>query len=145
MCADSCHGGVCDTSSLSVTSVFFFLSFAPLPPFTSPNLLPLLLRHPWTFIVRKGDPSSAVEDHAVYQGRNPSWWISKSLVSLSSVFMFLCCQGPRPPPRPAALVFSSRVTGSISPSPPAASGSKVRSKTHDLQTSFTFSPHLSFT
>lgn len=27
-------------------------------------------RHPWSFIAVKGNPSSAVEDHALYQGRN---------------------------------------------------------------------------
>lgn len=37
----------------------------------SKHVMRLGYRHPWSFIVVKGDPSSAVEDHAIYQdGRN---------------------------------------------------------------------------
>lgn len=64
---------------------FCLFSSCPISPFSAlPHLItpflyqiyhlfsPLffLNRHPWTFIVTKGDASSAVEDHAVYQGRN---------------------------------------------------------------------------
>uniref|UniRef100_A0A672GM55 hyaluronoglucosaminidase n=1 Tax=Salarias fasciatus TaxID=181472 RepID=A0A672GM55_SALFA len=36
----------------------------------SKHISSLGFRHPWTFIVTKGDASSAVEDHAIYQGRS---------------------------------------------------------------------------
>ncbi|KAM8887797.1 cell migration-inducing and hyaluronan-binding protein [Synchiropus picturatus] len=38
----------------------------------SKHISTLGFRHPWTFIVTKGIPSSAVEDHAVYQGTKAS-------------------------------------------------------------------------
>lgn len=39
-----------------------------------------LRRHPWTFIVTKGDTSSVVEDHAVYQGRNQFYIFDSNLI-----------------------------------------------------------------
>ncbi|XP_010766560.1 cell migration-inducing and hyaluronan-binding protein, partial [Notothenia coriiceps] len=38
----------------------------------SQHINTLGFRHPWTFIVTKGDPSSVVEDHASYQGTKAS-------------------------------------------------------------------------
>ncbi|XP_053275095.1 cell migration-inducing and hyaluronan-binding protein [Pleuronectes platessa] len=38
----------------------------------SQHISSLGFRHPWTFIVTKGDTSSVVEDHAVYQGTKAS-------------------------------------------------------------------------
>nr|XP_061819850.1 cell migration-inducing and hyaluronan-binding protein-like isoform X1 [Nerophis lumbriciformis] len=38
----------------------------------SQHVVTLGFRHPWSFIVVKGNPSSAVEDHAVYQGTKAS-------------------------------------------------------------------------
>lgn len=38
----------------------------------SKHISSLGFRHPWTFIVTKGDVSSAVEDHAIYQGTKAS-------------------------------------------------------------------------
>lgn len=38
----------------------------------SKHIRTLGFRHPWTMIAVKGDPSSAVEDHAVYQGTKAS-------------------------------------------------------------------------
>lgn len=49
---------LCDQSNRSLMSS---LSEFVLPSF--------LHRHPWTFIAVKGNTSSAVEDHAIYQGR----------------------------------------------------------------------------
>uniref|UniRef100_A0A3B4F2S3 hyaluronoglucosaminidase n=1 Tax=Pundamilia nyererei TaxID=303518 RepID=A0A3B4F2S3_9CICH len=38
-------------------------------------------RHPWTFIVTKGDVSSVVEDTAVYQGRNLFFFLKANLAT----------------------------------------------------------------
>lgn len=48
------------------------------------------LRHPWTFIVQKGIPSAAVEDHAVYQGIKVVW-ISWSELNVRTMLMPGCC------------------------------------------------------
>ncbi|XP_028258458.1 cell migration-inducing and hyaluronan-binding protein [Parambassis ranga] len=50
----------------------------------SRHITSLGFRHPWTFIVKKGDPSSAVEDHAVYQGTKASSEARSSNVFQSS-------------------------------------------------------------
>ncbi|KAK2853368.1 hypothetical protein Q5P01_006029 [Channa striata] len=50
----------------------------------SKHISSLGFRHPWTFIVRKGDPSSVVEDHAVYQGTKASSEARSSRVFQSS-------------------------------------------------------------
>ncbi|XP_075867464.1 cell migration-inducing and hyaluronan-binding protein [Nelusetta ayraudi] len=50
----------------------------------SQHISSLGFRHPWTFIVKKGVPSSAVEDHAVYQGSKASSEAQSSFVFQSS-------------------------------------------------------------
>lgn len=42
----------------------------------------VIYRHPWTFIVTKGDVSSVVEDTAVYQGRNLFFFFFKKNLTL---------------------------------------------------------------
>lgn len=67
--------------SLSSPCIYFLPHPLPLPHLTTCFIYPIyhlfslsflhlfLCRHPWTFIVKKGEASSVVEDHAVYQGR----------------------------------------------------------------------------
>ncbi|XP_027137144.1 cell migration-inducing and hyaluronan-binding protein [Larimichthys crocea] len=50
----------------------------------SQHITSLGFRHPWTFIVTKGDTSSVVEDHAVYQGTKASSEALSSRVFQSS-------------------------------------------------------------
>uniref|UniRef100_A0A7N8XAR1 hyaluronoglucosaminidase n=1 Tax=Mastacembelus armatus TaxID=205130 RepID=A0A7N8XAR1_9TELE len=50
----------------------------------SKHISSLGFRHPWTFIVTKGDVASAVEDHAVYQGTKASSEARSSCVFQSS-------------------------------------------------------------
>ncbi|KAE8297657.1 Cell migration-inducing and hyaluronan-binding protein [Larimichthys crocea] len=50
----------------------------------SRHITSLGFRHPWTFIVTKGDTSSVVEDHAVYQGTKASSEALSSRVFQSS-------------------------------------------------------------
>lgn len=47
-----------------------YLSSVFLSLLVSSQFSVFLDRHPWTFIATKGDTSSVVEDHAVYQGKN---------------------------------------------------------------------------
>lgn len=80
-------------------------------------------RHSWTFIVKKGDPSSAVEDHSPYEGRS-------RLSQFSRVFRHepqtsISEQEREPCPRLRASLCSSPDPGSDSGSQPAASGCKV--------------------
>lgn len=50
----------------------------------SQHINSLGFRHPWTFIVKKGDTSSAVEGHAVYQGTKSSSEATSSCVFQTS-------------------------------------------------------------
>lgn len=49
---------------------FHLSDLLPFSGFFLHMLFFVIYRHPWTFIVTKGDVSSVVEDTAVYQGRN---------------------------------------------------------------------------
>lgn len=47
----------------------------------------VIYRHPWTFIVTKGDVTSVVEDTAVYQGRNLFCFLKKPNPAASMILM----------------------------------------------------------